>query len=120
MKHDLSAVKSIIIFDIANRWEDVASTETPTNIWNLLNTSNVTKTEMTKRCNLVWYASNLTTTLEHFFTDPPTIADDTALNTVLNQRKLKHLMAGHKIWNILTSDFLLELLGNATKFKCRE
>ena len=47
--------------------------------------------------------------------NPPT--DDATLNTLRNNRKLKHLILGKKIWNSLISTFQIDLQGSKTEFQ---
>ena len=71
----------------------------------------VTKMEVKAKVDLVWSELKITDTENSFknFAIAPT--DDTELNEEQNTTKFKHAMAGANIWNSLTSDFQIELLG---------
>ena len=49
------------------------------------------------------------------FSTPP--SSTAALKKLRNQRRLCHVMMGHKIWNSLTSNFQLELIVDKDEFK---
>ena len=66
--------------------------------------------------DLIWSKSDLANTENFFqiFATPP--ADEAALDNARNTTIFKHAMAGANIWNSLTSDFQIELLGKEDEF----
>ena len=65
----------------------------------------------------MWSESKFgTTTPKYFKIFNAKPMDDTGLDAERNPTKFKHVMTGVNIWNSLTLDFQLELLGQETKF----
>ena len=66
--------------------------------------------------DLLWVESTFDQSPKFFdtFLTPPT--DTTTLTKLRNQRKLRHVMAGKKIWNSFTDAFQLEITGDLKTF----
>ena len=78
---------------------------------NLFETNAVTDDEVSSHCNLVWSDSVFGADTPQYFTTFKTLPTDTAwLNELRNQRKIRHVMLGNKLWNSFTSHFQLEIL----------
>ena len=78
-----------------------------------------TEEQIKEHCERVWasttYGANTPKYFDIFATAPTNTNELTALR---NQRKLKHVMMGNKLWSSLKSKYQIELAGNSKKFKC--
>ena len=85
-------------------------------IVDLFQSNAVTTKQAKAQADLIWSESDLANTEIFFqiFATPP--ANDAALNKARNATEFKHAMAGANIWNSLTSDFQIELLGEEDEF----
>ena len=73
--------------------------------------------ELQDHCDLVWASTTLTNTPRLFdiFQTGPTTTEE--LNDLRNQRRLRHIILGNKLWASLTPDFQIELSGKTKEFK---
>eukprot|EP00957_Ditylum_brightwellii_P131789 10050160-Ditylum_brightwellii.AAC.1 len=105
---------------MATKWDTRAVTlRPPQTIVNIFNKKEVTKHNLKIHMDLVWANTGFRVgageTPTYFKVMTP--VDTPALEAKRNQRKLKHVMLGNMIWDILTSNFQIELMGKETNFK---
>lgn len=84
----------------------------------MFKTHSMSKEQVQRKSELVWGNSdfNATNYYHAIFCVPP-IYDNT-FNTARNRDKLKHVMMGKKMmWNSLTSEFLVDIIGSKEEFK---
>ena len=76
-----------------------------------------TRRKLQDYCDLVWASTNLTNTPRLFdiFPTAPTTTEE--LNDLRNQRRLRHIILGNKLWASLKPDFQIELSGKTNEFK---
>ena len=105
------------ILKVPTEWESTKpANPVKDQIVDLFQSNAVTTNQVKAQADLIWSHSDLVN-IDHFFkifATPP--ADDAALNNARNVTKFKHAMAGANIWNSLTSDFQIELLGEEDEF----
>ena len=85
---------------------------------NSFRSKQLTKEEVLAHVELVWPPTpHGTATPRYFkrFTSSPTTTDE--LEKERNQRRLKHVMMGWKLWNSLTASFQIELMGGKPEFE---
>ena len=82
-------------------------------------TSNkASKEEVIFHCDLVWSKSAFRLDTPKYFKDfAMASTNDTTLNNTRNLVKLKHIMMGTKICNMLSSAFKIEIFGSKKEFK---
>ena len=106
------------ILKVPTSWEaGVPANPTKEGIVDLFESNTLTRKQVNAQADKVWSESKFgATTPEYFkiFATKPT--DDASLDAERNATKFKHAMAGANIWNSLTSDFQLELLGQEAEF----
>ena len=87
----------------------------------MFRTNKVTREEVVAHCGLVLaittFGSDTTRYFRRFDT-PPT--DTNKLEKARNNRRLKHAMMGAKVWNSLTSQFQIDILGSKGEFERKE
>ena len=76
-----------------------------------------TEEQIKEHCDRVWADTNVANTPKYFDTFATAPANNNELTALRNQRKLKHVMMGNKLWNSLTSKYQIELAGSSKKFK---
>ena len=83
----------------------------------IFKSNQVSQDKVKEYVELVWSDTSLgdTTKLFDHFETPPDSTN--GLNTLRNNRRLKHIMLGNKLWNSLTPNFKLELTVNESSFK---
>ena len=112
----LNTICSKSVFNVALEYSNPL-TPMPVKILNLYDQGLIDDFDkVTDQVNLVWADTTLTNTPKFFdkFDAPPTTDDE--LNTLRNQRRLRHVMAGKALWNSFTSVFQLELAGSEDEF----
>ena len=82
----------------------------------LFQSNDVTTKQAKAQADLIWSESDLANTENFFQIFATPLVDDAALNKARNTTKFKHVMSGVNIWNSLTSDFQIELLGEEDEF----
>ena len=107
------------ILRVAVSWDEGASApRVPTRSANIFEECNVSDVVTKRHCDLVWaitqYGSDTPLCFKAF--DPmPTTTDELVKGR--NAVMLKHVMAGKKTWNSLTTGFQVELINHSTEFK---
>ena len=116
----LKKTRSMICFMIPTKWDTTpgngatarAARRMPieADVVNIFNTHRIPQDKVIQYSDLVWdntVFGNPTSNYFARFNPVPTTDDE--LNEYRNQRRLKHVILGQKIWSSLTSDFQLEL-----------
>ena len=116
----LKKTRSMICFMVPTMWDDTpgntAAARTARRMpiedkmVNIFKTHRIDREKVVEYSDLVWANTGFGNNTPKYFArlDPVPTSDDT-LDDVRDQRKLKHVILGQKIWSSLTSDFQLEL-----------
>ena len=113
--------------DVATKWDKSgSSTEgkripTEAGMVNLFDSNKATKEQVKYHCALVWSDSSFGISTSDYFARfgmAPTNTDE--LNTKWNDRRLKHVILGQKIWTSLTSTFQIDVQGSRQDFQVGE
>jgi len=118
IKVGLESIKAMECLMIGTAW--VVTSPQPSQLLDLFENKNIKKEQIKEHCDLVWANTDHASTPRYFRTfTAPTVAptDDATLNDARNQRKLRHVMMGNKIWSSLKSKYQLEILPNVDEFK---
>jgi len=83
----------------------------------MFKTHSMSKEQVQRKSELVWGNSdfNATNYYHAIFRVPP--IDDDTLNTARDRDKLKHVTMGKMLWNSLTSEFQVDIIGSKEEFK---
>ena len=110
--------------EISTEWDDSASDieskkmPTARGLIDIFKSKQVTQDQILAHSELVWASTaHGSTTPRYFkrFNTPPTTTND--IEDARNQRRLKHVMMGWKLWNSLTAKFQIEITSGKQEFE---
>ena len=113
----LSDICASDVFRISVEFKNSSDPKIPTKITDIFEIGPLDDNTLLKdHVDLVWAESTFDQSPKFFdtFSTPP--IDTTTLTKLRNQRKLRHVMAGKKIWNSFTDAFQLEITGDLKTF----
>ena len=108
--------------EISREWDDLATAvenrRLVTSTVDIFKTNKVAREEVLEHCSLVWAATSHGNDTPKYFKRFESVPTDTAeLNKARNQRRLKHVMMGNKIWNSLSASFQIDIMGSKVEFE---
>ena len=76
----------------------------------------MTKAQVKVKSELVWSDSDFASTPRHFVNRSTNPSDDASLVAARDHARMKHVIMGKKIWNSLTAEFQIEIMGKEDEF----
>ena len=106
------------IWDTSNANAALQKVPTEEGLLDLFTTHKLSKSQVKSKSNLVWASTAHGADTPKYFARFTTAAtDDATLDAERNKMRLKHVMMGKKIWDSLSSEFQIDIMGSSGEFK---
>ena len=117
LEQQLNSTRTMEAMVVNTEWTTGTRTPDASGTVNIFKSNQATREEVETHCVLVWSNSTFGNNTPRYFADfQATPSNTTELNSLRNQRKLKHVIMGSKIWNSFTSSFQIDIQGSKDSY----